>query len=96
MTAKSVILISFNYFSDKLKRYYTDDDSLRQEEINSISGPNEFAEFYGRLRTIKQYHRKYPNEVAEPMQMEFLRFLSFSPFKYKFDTQNLRYNFLSI
>jgi len=59
--------------TDKLKKYYTDDDSLRQEEINSIAGPNEFAEFYGRLRTIKQYHRKYPNEVAEPMQMEFLR-----------------------
>ena len=58
---------------EKLKKYYADDDALRKEEIASISGPNEFAEFYGRLRTIKQYHRKYPNEVAEPMQMEFLR-----------------------
>lgn len=59
--------------TEKLKKYYADDDALRKEEIASISGPNEFAEFYGRLRTIKQYHRKYPNEVAEPMQMEFLR-----------------------
>lgn len=59
--------------TDKVKNYYQDDDGLRQEEIASIAGPNEFAEFYGRLRTIKQYHRKYPNEIAEPMQMEFLR-----------------------
>ena len=58
---------------DKLEKLYTDEDSLRKEEIATISGPNEFAEFYGRLRTIKQYHRKYPNEISEPMQMEFLR-----------------------
>ena len=59
---------------DKLKVLYEDSDGLRKEEIGSISGPNEFAEFYGRLRTIKMYHRKYPNEVAEPMTMEFLRY----------------------
>lgn len=59
--------------TDKLERLYADEDFLRKEEIASISGPNEFAEFYGRLRTIKMYHRKYPNEIAEPMQMEFLK-----------------------
>ena len=60
-------------FIDKLQKLYDDSDALRKEEISSISGPNEFAEFYGRLRNIKSYHRKYPNEIAEPIQMEFMK-----------------------
>lgn len=36
---------------------------MRKDEIAALSGPNEFAEFYSRLRVIKDYHRKYPNEV---------------------------------
>ena len=47
--------------------------SLRQEEVAAMSGPDEFGEFYHRLRQIKDYHRKNPNEIEEPMQMEFLR-----------------------
>jgi len=69
----SLLLDRHGEVTDKLKVLYEDSDGLRKEEIGSISGPNEFAEFYGRLRTIKMYHRKYPNEVAEPMTMEFLR-----------------------
>jgi len=69
----SLLLDRYVEVSDKLEKMYTDEDALRKEEIATISGPNEFAEFYGRLRTIKQYHRKYPNEISEPMQMEFLR-----------------------
>jgi len=68
-----LLLARYVEVSDKLEKLYSDEDSLRKEEIATISGPNEFAEFYGRLRTIKQYHRKYPNEITEPMQMEFLR-----------------------
>lgn len=37
--------------------------SLRKEELSAISGPNEFAEFYNRLKQIKEFHRKHPNEV---------------------------------
>ena len=37
--------------------------SLRKEEVAALSGPNEFAEFYSRLRGLKDYHRKFPNEV---------------------------------
>lgn len=37
---------------------------LRKEEISALSGPNEFAEFYSRLRTVKEFHRKHPNEVS--------------------------------
>lgn len=36
---------------------------LRKEEVAALSGPNEFAEFYSRLRSLKDYHRKFPNEV---------------------------------
>eukprot|EP00795_Rhopilema_esculentum_P002624 gene2624-819_t len=68
-----VLLDRYCDISEKLGNIYEDKDGLRKEEINSIAGPNEFAEFYGRLRLIKEYHRKYPNEVAEPMQMEFLK-----------------------
>ncbi|XP_028411958.1 splicing factor 3A subunit 3-like [Dendronephthya gigantea] len=59
--------------SDSLLTLYEDKDGMRKEEVSALSGPNEFAEFYSRLRLIKDYHRKYPNEVAEPMQMEFVK-----------------------
>lgn len=39
---------------------------LRKEELSAISGPNEFAEFYNRLKQIKEFHRKHPNEVSGP------------------------------
>ena len=47
--------------------------SLRQDEVAAMSGPDEFGEFYHRLRQIRDHHRKNPNEIEEPMQMEFLR-----------------------
>lgn len=54
-----------------LKELYEDKDGLRKEEISSLSGPNEFAEFYARLRAIKEFHRKHPNEIMVPMATEF-------------------------
>lgn len=36
---------------------------MRRDELAAISGPNEFAEFYNRLKQIKEFHRKHPNEV---------------------------------
>lgn len=68
-----MLLSRHSQVSDKLGNLYEDMDGLRKEEIQAISGPNEFAEFYGRLRMLKQYHRKFPNEVSEPMTMEFMR-----------------------
>ena len=38
-----------------------------------MSGPEEFGEFYRRLKHVKEHHRRYPNDVEEPMQMEFLK-----------------------
>ena len=47
--------------------------SMRKVEIASLGGPDEFGEFYRRLKTVKDYHRCNPNEKEEPMAMEFLR-----------------------
>jgi splicing factor 3A subunit 3 len=56
-----------------LAKLYEDEDGLRKEEIQSLSGPNELAEFYERLRHLKEFHRRYPGEIHEPMQLEFMR-----------------------
>ncbi|KAF3833618.1 hypothetical protein F7725_024822 [Dissostichus mawsoni] len=50
---------------------YEDKDGMRKDELAAISGPNEFAEFYNRLKQIKEFHRKHPNEISIPMSAEF-------------------------
>ncbi|CAF4901285.1 unnamed protein product [Pieris macdunnoughi] len=55
----------------RLKELYEDKDGLRKEEIAALSGPNEFSEFYSRLKQIKEFHRKHPNEICVPMSVEF-------------------------
>lgn len=35
--------------------------------------PNEFSVFYARLQNIRAYHKKAPNEAAQPMVIEFAR-----------------------
>uniref|UniRef100_A0A8C4T338 Splicing factor 3a, subunit 3 n=1 Tax=Erpetoichthys calabaricus TaxID=27687 RepID=A0A8C4T338_ERPCA len=59
-----------------LRDMYEDKDGMRKEELNAISGPNEFAEFYNRLKHIKEFHRKHPNEVLTFL-FSFLLLLSF-------------------
>jgi len=54
-----------------LKELYEDKDGQRKDEVAALSGPNEFAEFYSRLKMIKEFHRKHPNEVSVPMSVEF-------------------------
>ncbi|KAF9191251.1 hypothetical protein BGZ51_007571 [Haplosporangium sp. Z 767] len=55
-----------------LQVLYNDEDGSRKKEMDAISGANEFGEFYNRLKKIKDYHRKYPNEAVEPMELEFM------------------------
>ncbi|KAK3577830.1 hypothetical protein CHS0354_000224 [Potamilus streckersoni] len=55
----------------ELKDLYEDKDGMRKEEVQALSGPNEFAEFYSRLKQIKDFHRKHPNEISIPMSVEF-------------------------
>ena len=38
-----------------------------------MGGPDEFSEFYRRLKDIRDHHHRHPNEVEEPMSMEFLK-----------------------
>ncbi|XP_033635336.1 splicing factor 3A subunit 3-like [Asterias rubens] len=57
----------------KLRDIYEDKDGLRKEEVMALSGPNEFQEFYARLKTIKDFHRKHPNEIAVPLSHEYER-----------------------
>ncbi|CAG0882097.1 unnamed protein product [Cyprideis torosa] len=54
-----------------LKELYEDKDGQRKEEVAALSGPNEFAEFYARLRGIREFHKKHPNEISVPMSVEF-------------------------
>lgn len=49
--------------TDNLRELYEDKDGFRKEEISEISGPNDFTEFYNRLKNIKEFHRKHPNQV---------------------------------
>lgn len=46
---------------------------MRKDELAAISGPNEFAEFYNRLKQIKEFHRKHPNEVGKLSLIDGLR-----------------------
>lgn len=36
-----------------------------------MSGPNEFNEFYARLKQIKEFYKKHPAEVCVPLSVEF-------------------------
>ncbi|XKL61992.1 hypothetical protein PGB90_001825 [Kerria lacca] len=57
--------------TNNLKELYEDKDGIRKEEIAEISGPNDFMEFYNRLKNMKEFHRKHPNQVSVPMSIEF-------------------------
>uniref|UniRef100_A0A8C9KUD1 Splicing factor 3a subunit 3 n=1 Tax=Serinus canaria TaxID=9135 RepID=A0A8C9KUD1_SERCA len=57
--------------SSKLWDLYDDKDGLHEEELSAISRPNEFVEFYNRLKQIKEFHQKHPNEICVPMSVEF-------------------------
>jgi splicing factor 3A subunit 3 len=35
-----------------LKEIYEDKDGQRREEVAALSGPNEFSEFYARLKQV--------------------------------------------
>jgi len=54
-----------------LREIYEDKDGERKKEAQALSGPNEFAEFYSRLKGIKDFHRKHPGEISVPMSIEF-------------------------
>lgn len=50
--------------TDRLIELYEDKDGQRKAEVAALTGPNEFQEFYNRLKQIKDFYRKHPNEVG--------------------------------
>ena len=60
-----------NLLGDTFRFLHSPQDGLRKEEVAALSGPNEFAEFYSRLKSIKEFHKKHPNEISVPMSVEF-------------------------
>ena len=59
-----------------LKEIYEDKDGQRKEEVALLSGPNEFVEFYNRLKQIKEFYKKHPNEVIVVLHSSFDTFSS--------------------
>lgn len=57
--------------TNRLTELYEDKEGERQAEINALSGANEFTEFYSRLKVIKEFHKKHPDEVSVPLSTEF-------------------------
>jgi len=65
------MLERYDECTHSLREIYEDKDGGRKEEVSALSGPNEFAEFYARLKQIKDFHRRHPGEVSVPMSTEF-------------------------
>ena len=57
----------------KLLEMFGDSDGTLKLETESLCGSNEFAEFYGKLRSIKEHHRRFSTEntTTDAMTMEF-------------------------
>lgn len=69
--------ILLNYYMEitsQLNEIYEDKDGLRREEVAALSGPNEFVEFYSRLKNIRDFHRQNPDEISIPLSIEFEEF----------------------
>jgi len=66
------MLDRYSEATNLLREIYEDKDGQRKEEVQALSGPNEFAEFYARLKQIKDFHRRHPGEaISVPMSVEF-------------------------
>ena len=61
--------------TENLKELYEDREGTRKTELEAMSGPNEFSEFYSRLKNIKDFYRRHPNEISIPLSNEFEEFL---------------------
>lgn len=70
------VLDSIQERSAKLTRIYEDEDGARKEEIAHLrlgGGDNVFSNFYDRLKEVREYHRKFPDDdLTEPENDEAL------------------------
>ncbi|XP_055339644.1 splicing factor 3A subunit 3-like [Paramacrobiotus metropolitanus] len=57
----------------RLADLYEDKDNLRRQDIAALTnGP--FNEFYNRLRGLREYYRKHPEEVSVPLSVQVAAF----------------------
>ena len=68
---QKAMLDRYDDCTSALREIYEDKDGMRKDEITALSGPNEFSEFYNRLKQLKEFHRRHPGEVFVPMSVEF-------------------------
>lgn len=61
--------------TNRLIELYEDKDGQRKAEVASLTGPNEFNEFYIRLKQIKDFYRKHPNEVCSNVSNNYFMYL---------------------
>lgn len=62
--------------TEDVAEMYEDKDGSRKREIQKMTGPNEFQEFYSRLRSIKEHYKKGDNnEISIPISSELDEFL---------------------
>ena len=53
-------------------RLYNDTEA-RTKEIQAISTGDQFDEFYKQLNTVKDFHKRYPNEAVENLERAYKR-----------------------
>lgn len=63
--------------TSKLIEAYHDENGERATELNAMSGPGVFAEYYARLKAIKDYHRASKGEPANLLMLEFSKINNF-------------------
>lgn len=64
-----MMLERYSEASARLADLYEDKDSLRRLDISALS-TNPFNEFYARLRSLREYYRKHPEEVSVPLSVQ--------------------------
>ncbi|KAF8253162.1 hypothetical protein K440DRAFT_593816 [Wilcoxina mikolae CBS 423.85] len=63
----------FQQQSQRLLTLKTDTDGNLQKELDSLTTHDPFEEFYKQLATIKNFHRRYPNEPVENLERAYKR-----------------------
>ncbi|KAA8905838.1 hypothetical protein FN846DRAFT_730772 [Sphaerosporella brunnea] len=63
----------FQQQSQRLLTLKTDADGALQKELDSLTTHDPFEEFYRQLGSIKDFHRRYPNEPVENLERAYKR-----------------------
>ena len=72
MSGQKSFFVGKIFLRIKNKRISNIDCDITYYTSHLNSGPNEFAEFYERLKGIKDFHRRHPGEsISIPMSVEF-------------------------